>query len=60
MDHLSSSQLNLYLQCSLKYKFQYVDGLPRPCKASGLAFGSALHSALAWFHKELAAGVSVR
>lgn len=59
MDHLSSSQLTLYLQCSLKYKFQYLDGLPRPFKASGLAFGSALHSALAWFHKELAAGKTV-
>ncbi len=52
MEYLSSSQINLYSQCSLKYKFQYVDLLPKPFKPSGLAFGSALHSALAWFHRE--------
>ena len=52
MEYLSSSQINLYSQCSLKYKFQYVDLLPKPFKPSGLAFGSALHSALSWFHRE--------
>ena len=52
MEYLSSSQISLYSQCSLKYKFQYVDLLPRPFKPSGLAFGSALHSALSWFHRE--------
>lgn len=51
MDHLSSSQINLYTRCSLKYKFQYVDEIPRPFKPSGLALGSAVHSALSWFHK---------
>lgn len=51
IEHLSSSQMNLYLQCSLKYKFQYIDGIPKPFKSSGLAFGSAIHSALSWFHK---------
>jgi CRISPR/Cas system-associated exonuclease Cas4 (RecB family) len=49
---LSNSQINLYSQCSLKYKFQYVDQLPKPFKPSGLAFGSALHSTLSWFHRE--------
>ena len=52
MEHLSNSQISLYSQCSLKYKFQYVDLLSRPFKPSGLAFGSALHSALSWFHRE--------
>ena len=52
MDHLSCSQMNLYMQCGLKYKFLYLDKLPRPFKSSGLAFGSAFHSALAWFHKK--------
>ena len=52
MEYLSNSQINLYSQCSLKYKFQYVDLLPKPFKPSGLAFGSALHSALSWFHRE--------
>lgn len=52
MDHLSSSQINLYLLCSLKYKFQYVDKLPKPFKSSALVFGSAIHSAISWFSKE--------
>jgi hypothetical protein len=59
MDHLSNSQINLYLQCSLKYKFQYIDGLPRPFKPSGLALGSAVHSALSWLNKERMNGNSV-
>jgi len=52
IEHLSSSQINLYLQCSLKYRFQYIDQIPRPFKSSGLAFGSVIHSTLAWLHKE--------
>jgi CRISPR/Cas system-associated exonuclease Cas4 (RecB family) len=52
MNHLSNSQINLYTLCSLKYKFQYVDGIPKPFKPSGLAFGSAVHSALSWLNKE--------
>ena len=52
MYHLSCSQMSLYSYCSLKYKFQYIDGLPKPFKSSGLAFGSAIHSALAWLHKQ--------
>lgn len=56
MGYLSNSQINLYSQCSLKYKFQYVDLLPKPFKPSGLAFGSAIHSTLAWFHRESMTG----
>lgn len=52
IDHLSSSQINLYLLCGLKYRFQYLDKLPRTFRPSALAFGSAVHSALSWFHKE--------
>ena len=59
MDHLSSSQINLYLQCSLKYKFHYIDGIPKPFKPSGLAFGSAIHTALSWLHKEVINGREV-
>ncbi|ABK17713.1 hypothetical protein Sfum_2030 [Syntrophobacter fumaroxidans MPOB] len=59
MDHLSSSQMNLYFQCSLKYKLQYVDGLPKLFKASGLVFGSAVHFAISWFHKNQMAGRQV-
>jgi CRISPR/Cas system-associated exonuclease Cas4 (RecB family) len=52
MDHLSSSQITLYLQCGLKYKYQYLDNLPRTFRPAALAFGSALHSALAWLSEE--------
>lgn len=52
LNHLSSSQINLYSQCSLKYKFQYVDEIPKPFKPSGLALGSAVHSSLSWLNKE--------
>jgi putative RecB family exonuclease len=57
--HLSATQMNLYLQCGLKYRFQYIDQLPKPFKASGLALGSAVHSALAWLHKEIMRGREV-
>jgi len=52
MDHLSCSQMNLYLQCPLKYKFQYLDKLPKPFRPSGLAFGGSLHVALCWLNKQ--------
>ena len=46
---LSPSQINAYLMCPLKYRFNYIDKLPRPWKSAALAFGSAVHSALeAW------------
>jgi CRISPR/Cas system-associated exonuclease Cas4 (RecB family) len=58
-DHLSNSQISLYLQCSLKYKFNYIDELPKPFKPAGLAWGSVIHSALSWFHKQRMAGKPV-
>jgi len=59
MDHLSCSQMNLYMQCPLKYKFLYIDGLPKPFKPSGLAFGGSIHAALAWLHKQRMNGNNV-
>lgn len=55
-DSISVSQITLYLTCSLKYQFQYVDRLPRLTKPSNLAFGSAMHAALQWLHRELKKG----
>lgn len=57
--YLSSSQINLYQLCSLKYKFQYIDAIPKRFKSSGLAFGSAIHSALSWYHKQMLNGNGV-
>jgi len=59
MDHLSSSQITLYLQCGLKYKYQYIENRPKPFRPSALAFGSALHSALAWLHEQRLKGKAV-
>ena len=59
MNYISVSQLNLYRACSLKYKFTYIDKLPKPFKSSALAFGAAVHSAIEWLHKERMKGKEV-
>lgn len=51
-DHLSASQIQSYMDCSLKYKMSYIDQLPKPFKPSGLALGSALHAAAEWLHRQ--------
>ena len=55
---LSVSQVNAYLGCSLKYRFQYVDKIPRPWRVAAMAFGSSVHAAVEWFHKERLVGRS--
>lgn len=55
-DHISVSQINLYLMCPLKYRYRYIDELPVSFKAAELALGSAVHSAIEWWHKERQAG----
>ena len=50
-DHVSASQINVYLMCPLKYRYSYVDQLPRPFKSVDLALGSAFHAAVEWWHK---------
>ncbi|HUI28974.1 MAG TPA: PD-(D/E)XK nuclease family protein [Candidatus Acidoferrales bacterium] len=52
MDHLSSSQINLFLLCGLKYRYQYVEKRFKPFRPSALAFGGALHSTISWIHKQ--------
>lgn len=53
---ISVSQVNAYLACPLKYRFQYVDKIPRPWRVAAMAFGSSIHAAAEWFHKERLAG----
>ncbi len=55
-DHISVSQINLYLLCPLKYRFSYIDQLPKAFKSAELAFGSAIHSSIEWWHKQRQAG----
>jgi len=52
MHPLSISQVNTYLGCPLKYRFQYVDKIPAPWRAAALAFGGSVHAAVEWFHRE--------
>ena len=48
---ISVSQVNAYLGCPLKYRFQYVERIPWPCVPSTLVFGTAMHAAVAEFHE---------
>jgi putative RecB family exonuclease len=59
-DHLSYSQINTYLNCSLKYKFQYVDKIPAAFTSAALAFGSAIHEAAAAFYQTQLEGDEMR
>ncbi len=47
----SLSQVQAYLACPLKYRFQYLDHLPRPWRPAALAFGSSIHAAVEFFHR---------
>src|SRR5258706_126769 len=48
---ISVSQVNAYLACPLKYRFQYVDKIARPWRVAAIAFGSSVHAAVEWFHR---------
>ena len=56
METISASQATTYLLCPLKYRFQYVDRIPKPFRSSALAFGTSVHAAIEWFHRERIAG----
>ena len=55
---LSISQVNCYLGCSLNYRFRYVDKIPRPWRVAAMAFGTSVHAAVEWFHRERMSGGS--
>lgn len=56
METISASKVQTYLLCPLKYRFQYVDRIPKPWRAAALAFGTSVHAAIEWFHRERIAG----
>jgi putative RecB family exonuclease len=58
VETISASQAGTYLLCPLKYRFQYIDRLPKPFRSSALAFGTSIHAAIEWFHRERIAGRS--
>lgn len=51
-DHLSASQINEYLKCPRKYCYHHIEEIPVLFKSASLAFGSAIHSALAFLMQE--------
>ncbi len=54
--HLSYSQINTYLMCPLKYKFQYIDLIRPAFTSSALVFGSAIHEAVGAFYQSVLEG----
>lgn len=52
-DDFSYSSLSQYMKCPLQFFFQRVLGLPRRTTPGPLALGSALHEALAHYHRSV-------
>jgi len=52
----SVSQIQTYLGCPLKYRFQYVEQLPKAFRPAALAFGGSVHAAVEWFNRARMAG----
>lgn len=55
-DHVSYSQISMYLQCPLKYRFHYVDSLEPEFTSASLAFGQGVHEAVAGFFQSALEG----
>lgn len=51
--HWSYSAINQYLRCPLQYYFERVLRLPQLRVSSDLVLGSAIHEALAFYHRKL-------
>src|ERR1700678_2039949 len=49
--HWSYSAISQYLSCPLRFYFQRVLRLPQPSVSSSLVLGSAVHAALAEYHR---------
>jgi putative RecB family exonuclease len=51
--HISHSQIWSYLNCGLRYWFQYVKGLPKERTSIALIFGGAIHKALERYYLDI-------
>ena len=58
--HLSYSQVSTYLTCPLRYKLNYVDLIPPAFTSAALAFGSAIHEAVAAYYQSRLEGDMLR
>jgi CRISPR/Cas system-associated exonuclease Cas4 (RecB family) len=54
-EHTSASQLVAYARCPRAYAYKYVERREPEVRAPGLALGSAVHTAVAWWFEERAA-----
>jgi putative RecB family exonuclease len=51
--HVSHSQIFTYLNCSLKYRFMYVEARPQERVSIALPFGSAIHASLERYYRTM-------
>ncbi len=51
--HISFSQIWTWLNCGLKFRFQYVEGIPAEHVSINLLFGSAIHKALERYYLDI-------
>ncbi len=51
--HVSHSQIFTYLNCSLKYRFMYVEARPQERVSIALPMGTAIHSAVELHHRAI-------
>jgi len=51
--HVSHSQIFTYLNCSLKYRFMYVEARPPERVGIALPFGTSIHASLERFYRSL-------
>jgi putative RecB family exonuclease len=51
--YISYSQIFTYLNCSLKYMFQYLEQRPQERISSALPFGKMIHSVLETYYREV-------
>lgn len=51
--HISQSQIFKYQNCSLNYKFHYIEGRPMERVSVALPFGSSIHSAIEMYYRTL-------
>ena len=50
--HISVSQVTSYLLCPRKYRYRYIDKLEPEHRSANMAYGSAVHSAIAWWQEQ--------
>jgi len=55
-EHISISAIGTYLRCPAQYAHRYIHRTPASHRAGALAFGTAIHTALALFYSRLMEG----